>query len=37
MEELNKKMAAPAADFDWDSYAKGDVMTSEAKAELTAK
>ena len=37
MEELNKKMAAPAADFDWDAYAKGDVMTSEAKAELTAK
>ena len=37
MEELNKKMAAPAADFDWDSYAKGDVMTNEAKAELTAK
>ncbi len=37
MEELNKKMAASAADFDWDSYAKGDVMTSEAKAELTAK
>ena len=37
MEELNKKMAAPAADFDWNAYAKGDVMTSEAKAELTAK
>ena len=37
MEELNKTLAAPAADFDWNAYAKGDVISSEAKAELTAK
>jgi len=37
MEELNKTMAAPAADFDWDGYAKGETISNEAKAELTAK
>src|SRR5574344_2084852 len=37
MEELNKKMAAPAADFDWDAYENGDVVTKEEKAELTAQ
>ncbi|HQB69569.1 MAG TPA: 30S ribosomal protein S1, partial [Paludibacteraceae bacterium] len=37
MEELNKNMATPVADFDWDAYAKGDMMTGEEKAALAAK
>ena len=35
--EENKFQAAPAADFDWDAYENGDVVTKEEKAELTAQ
>lgn len=37
MEELNKTMAVPAADFDWDGYAKGETISNEEKAALTAQ
>ena len=37
MEELNKTQAAPAADFDWDAYAKGEAISKEEKAALTAQ
>ena len=33
MEELNKN-AAPVADFDWDAYEKGDVISQEEKENL---
>lgn len=35
--EENKFQAAPAADFDWDAYENGDIVTKEEKAELTAQ
>lgn len=35
--EENKIQAAPAADFDWEAYEKGDVVTKEEKAALTAQ
>lgn len=35
--EENKFQAAPAADFDWDAYENGDVVTKEEKAALTAQ
>ncbi len=35
--EENKFQTAPAADFDWDAYEKGDIVTKEEKAELTAQ
>ncbi len=33
--EENKNQTAPVADFDWDAYENGDVVTKEEKAELT--
>ncbi len=35
--EENKFQTAPAADFDWDAYEKGDIVTKEEKAALTAQ
>lgn len=35
MDQL-KNQAVPAADFDWDAYAKGDILTKEEKEQQTA-